>query len=91
MLDLMKEGLSRPDKIVNIRNIPGLDKILFDSKKGLTIGPNVTLADMEADRVIKENYFALFLAVGSCGNTSITQHGYYGWKSGTAYPMLVFS
>ncbi|MEE8437901.1 MAG: FAD binding domain-containing protein [Candidatus Neomarinimicrobiota bacterium] len=63
LLDLMKEGLSRPDKIVNIRNIPGLDKILFDSKKGLTIGPNVTLADMEADRVIKEK---LFRVVSGC-------------------------
>ncbi len=63
MLDLIKEGLSRPGKVVNIRNIQGLDKISYDSKKGLTLGPNVTLAELEADSGIKENYLALHQAV----------------------------
>ena len=30
VLDLIKEGLIQPQKIVNIRNIPGLDKISFE-------------------------------------------------------------
>ena len=34
VFDWVKEGLLQPEKIVNIRNIPGLDKISFDKKKG---------------------------------------------------------
>ncbi len=63
VLDLVKEGLVQPQKIVNIRNIPGLDKISYDAKKGLSIGANVTLADIESNEEIKEKYLALHQAV----------------------------
>ena len=32
LLDLMKEGLAKPEKIINIKNITGLDQIDFDEK-----------------------------------------------------------
>ena len=63
VLDWVKEGLLKPEKIVNIRNIPGLDRMGFDSKEGMRIGSNVTLASIEASPEVKEHYYALYQAV----------------------------
>ena len=63
VFDWVKEGLLQPQKIVNIRNIPGLDNISYDNKKGLSIGSNVTLAEMASSSEIKNNYRALHQAV----------------------------
>ena len=63
LFDLVKEGLIQPRKIVNIRNIPGLDNISFDAKDGLRIGANVTLAELETNPEIEARYFALHQAV----------------------------
>ena len=63
VFDLVKEGLLKPQKIINIRNIPGLDKIGYDPKKGLSIGSNVTLAEIASNPDIKTHYLALHQAV----------------------------
>ena len=63
VFDLVKEGLLKPQKIINIRNIPGLDKIGYDPKKGLSIGSNVTLAEIASNQDIKTHYLALHQAV----------------------------
>lgn len=63
VFDLVKEGLVKPQKIVNIRNIPGLDSMGFDKKNALRIGANVTLAELASNEEIKKNYLALHLAV----------------------------
>lgn len=63
VFDLVKEGLLKPVKIINIRNIPGLDMITYDKKAGLRIGCNVTLADIASNELIKTNYLALHQAV----------------------------
>ena len=43
LLDLMKENLASPTRLVNLRRIPGLDQIATDDN-GLRIGALVTLA-----------------------------------------------
>lgn len=63
LLDLMKEGLAQPGKVININNIKGLDQITFDAKTGLRIGANATLASIEQNDLIKKNYLALHQAV----------------------------
>ena len=63
VLDWVKEGLLKPQTLINIKNIPGLDKIRMDSKEGLRIGANVTLAEMASDPQIKSSYLALHQAV----------------------------
>ncbi len=62
VLDLVKEGLIQPKTIVNVRNIPGLNKISFDDN-GLRIGANVTLAEIEGNEAVKTRYAALHEAV----------------------------
>ena len=71
VFDWVKEGLLKPEKIINIRNIPGLDKISYDHKEGLSIGANVTLAEMASNQKIKENYLALHQAVNDAATPQI--------------------
>ena len=63
VFDWVKEGLLKPQRIINIRNIPGLDKIGYDPKKGLSLGSNVTLAELASNPDIKTHYLALHQAV----------------------------
>jgi len=63
VFDWIKEGILKPEKIINIRNIPGLDQITFDKKEGLSIGSNVTLAELASNEEIKTKYWALHQAI----------------------------
>jgi xanthine dehydrogenase YagS FAD-binding subunit len=58
LLDLMKDGISSPKRLVNIRNIDGLNTISEDDR-GLRIGPLATLAQIEEHPVIQKKYTAL--------------------------------
>ena len=71
LLDLMKEGLVKPHKIINISQIEGLDQIAFDKKDGLRMGANVTLAQIEAHPQVKEMYLALHQAVAHAGTPQL--------------------
>jgi xanthine dehydrogenase YagS FAD-binding subunit len=62
LLDLIKERLVEPAMIVNVRNIPGLDKISMD-EDGLKIGANCTLADIERNADVKKYYPGLQKAI----------------------------
>ena len=90
LLDMMKEHLLEPTRLVNIRNIPGLDKIQFDEKSGLKIGPLVTLAQIESDPQIQKNYGALAEACGARGDAADPQHGHRRRKPRPATALLVF-
>lgn len=71
LLDLMKEGLCKPETIVNIKNIAGLDRIVFDKKKGLKIGANATLSQIASNPFVKEHYLALYQAAGQAGTPQL--------------------
>lgn len=58
LLDRMKEGLDAPTRLVNLRTIPGLDRIRQEPH-GLTVGPLVTLATLGADPIVRQRYTAL--------------------------------
>ena len=70
-MDLMKEGLVNPSTIVSIKSIPGLDNISYDDQSGLSIGANVTLAELESHMDIKQKYLALHLAVAHAGTSQL--------------------
>lgn len=58
LLDRMKEGLSSPKRIVNLRTIPGLDGVDIDAA-GLRVGPLVTLAALAAHTPLRLHYRAI--------------------------------
>lgn len=70
LLDRLKEGLEAPERLVNIRNIRGLDRI-EDSRNGLSIGPLVTLTRLSEDKLLLERYRALAQAAGRAATPQI--------------------
>ncbi len=71
VMDLMKEGLITPEKVVNVANISGLDEIEYGAKSGLRIGANVKLSAIEKDANIKTNYLALHLSVAKAATPQL--------------------
>lgn len=64
LLDLMKERVVTPKKLVNLKRIPGLNEVTFDEKEGTRIGPLVTLAQVAAQEELGRLYPALTAACG---------------------------
>ena len=58
LLDLMKQGLLRPARVVNLRDVPGLDAIAED-EGGVRIGALVTLEQFAAHAMLRQRYTAL--------------------------------
>src|SRR3954471_24356045 len=56
VLDLMKEHLFEPTRLVDIREIKELDYIKDDPKEGAKIGPLVTVAKLAEDPTILKRY-----------------------------------
>jgi xanthine dehydrogenase YagS FAD-binding subunit len=53
LLDLMKEGIVTPARLVNLKTIAGLDGIRYDARDGLVLGALATLARIDADAAIR--------------------------------------
>jgi xanthine dehydrogenase YagS FAD-binding subunit len=70
LLDRLKEGLEAPERLVNIRNIRGLDRIEED-KNGLRIGPLVSLTRLSEDKLLLSRYTALAQAAGRAATPQI--------------------
>jgi xanthine dehydrogenase YagS FAD-binding subunit len=58
LLDLMKDDISAPKRLVNIRNIQGLNEIRED-EQGLHIGPLATLTEIGEHQTIQKKYTAI--------------------------------
>src|SRR4051812_33887381 len=69
VVDLMKEHLAEPTRLVNIRNIAGLDYIKADGEV-LRIGPLATLAKIAADKTVRDRAVAL---ADACGHAATPQ------------------
>lgn len=70
LLDLMKDGISSPQRVVNIRNIKDLDAI-SEQGQALQIGPLATLTQIEEHPVIQKKYTALSEAAGRAATPQI--------------------
>jgi xanthine dehydrogenase YagS FAD-binding subunit len=71
LLDLMKEGILKPSRLVNLRSIPGLDQIRLDEKQGLELGALVTLAQIADHAEIRRRYGALSEAAGHAATPQV--------------------
>ena len=70
VVDLMKEHLVAPTRLVNIRNLPDLHFIRSESS-GLSVGPLVTLAELSDHADIQKKYRALAQAAGHAATPQI--------------------
>jgi xanthine dehydrogenase YagS FAD-binding subunit len=77
LLTTMKDYTSRPTRIVNLKNIPDLNKITVTAR-GLTIGALVTLTELEEHAEVKKNYPGLAEAAHSIATPQIRNLGTVG-------------
>lgn len=54
-----RTGVWRPDTVVCMQHVPGLDSITFNDDDGLTLGALVTVQDIEQSDVVRSRYPAL--------------------------------
>jgi xanthine dehydrogenase YagS FAD-binding subunit len=71
LLDLLKENLLAPTRVVSLAQIPGLDAIVELPQGGLRIGSMATLASLAEHPVVRKRYFALADALRSAASPQI--------------------
>ena len=77
LLTTMKDYMTRPTRIVNLKNIKGLNRLSLDAK-GLTIGALVTLSDLEEHQPTRKNIPGLAEAAHSVASPQIRNLGTVG-------------
>jgi xanthine dehydrogenase YagS FAD-binding subunit len=78
LLTTMKDYLTRPTRVVNLKGIRGLDRIEGDGKKGLRVGALVTLAQLEENAVVRRDFPGLAEAAHSVATQQIRNLGTVG-------------
>ena len=83
LLGLMKDRITgpkmaMPELLVNVKTIPGFDRIDGASSGGLTIGPTATLFELESHPLVLAGFAALAQAARSVATTSIRYVGTIG-------------
>ena len=71
LLDLMKEGLLQPRSILDLHDVPGLDRVAVGADGMLRIGAMVTLAQIAADESIRMQAAALAQAAASSASPQL--------------------
>ncbi|QRN93747.1 FAD binding domain-containing protein [Archangium violaceum] len=59
LLDLMKNGVVAPRRVVNLKTIKGLDGVRFEARQGLELGALVTLARLSRESEVRRRFVAL--------------------------------
>jgi xanthine dehydrogenase YagS FAD-binding subunit len=77
LLTTMKDYTSRPSRLVNLKNIRGLDRITLNAR-GLTIGALVTLNELEEHAGVRKSFPGLSEAAHSIATPQIRNLGTVG-------------
>jgi 4-hydroxybenzoyl-CoA reductase subunit beta len=78
LLPSMKQGIFRPNYLVNLCSVPLMDRIEFDDGSGLRIGALVRLRTLERDPLIREHYPMIAQAAEAIGSVQLRQMGTVG-------------
>ena len=71
VVDHLKEHLLEPPRVVDIKRIPGLDKITVEADGSLRIGTLVTLARVAAHEAVRKTHPALARACGEAASPQV--------------------
>jgi xanthine dehydrogenase YagS FAD-binding subunit len=71
VIDHLKEHLLEPPRVVDLKTIPGLDKITAEGDGSLRIGALVTLAKVAASTAIRKTHPALALACAEAASPQV--------------------
>ncbi len=76
VLDLLKERLAQPQRLINLKSIPGLSYI--KAGDGLEIGALTTIAEIAENAEVRQNYAALAEAAESIATPQLRNMGTLG-------------
>jgi aerobic carbon-monoxide dehydrogenase medium subunit len=88
---LMKQGLYEPKSLINIKKIPELRGIKYDSKDGLTIGALVTHRELETSALVRERFPVLCDAEREVANIRVRHMGTIGGNLASGEPLTDLS
>jgi carbon-monoxide dehydrogenase medium subunit len=88
---LMKQGLYQPKALVNIKRIPELKGIRFDSTDGLIVGALVTHRELEMSALVKEKFPVLCQAEREVANIRVRNMGTVGGNLASGEPLTDLS
>ena len=75
LLVKMNHGALKPKAVIALKHISGLDKISFDSEKGLSIGATALLADVASHADVLKYYPAVAAAALETANVQVRNMG----------------
>ncbi len=75
LLVKMKQRRLVPRHVVNLKRIPGLDRIVFDGGAGLRVGALATLEELNRSAAVRDRFPMLHDAVASMGTLEIRHRG----------------
>ncbi|MCB9057990.1 MAG: xanthine dehydrogenase family protein subunit M [Calditrichae bacterium] len=78
VLGLLKDHIESPEKLINLKNIPGLDKIEYVQGSGLKIGSMVKISAIAQHPLIREKYTVLAEAAESVASPQLRNVGTLG-------------
>ena len=67
----IREHLRRPQYVVNIKRVPGIDGLSYDSIEGLRVGAAVTARTLELMPEVRQNYLGLAQALRELGSIQV--------------------
>lgn len=82
----IKEHIRAPDFVVNMKKIPGLDRLNYDAAQGLRFGPLVTAREIETSPLTRAKYSALRQAASEIGSIQIRNRATVGGNICRASP-----
>jgi xanthine dehydrogenase YagS FAD-binding subunit len=77
LLGRLKKRIDTPERLVNLKSIPGLDAIR-ETAEGLSVGPLVKLTDLAENELVRGKYRAAAEAAESVGSVQIRNAGTVG-------------
>jgi carbon-monoxide dehydrogenase medium subunit len=86
LISQMKWGEYKPESIIALSRIPGLDNIEYDKKGGLKLGALCKIAQIEKSDIIREHYPLLSRAASVLASMEIRNRATLGGNLCTAAP-----
>ena len=71
----MRDGAIRPDYLIDLKNIPGLDYLTYDEQDGLKIGCLTKLYDIQTSKLVKEKNPSVAQAAKYVASTQVRNRG----------------
>lgn len=75
LLGLLKDGIEKPAKLIDLKALPGMDKVVYTPGKGLKIGALVTIARVAGHASIAEKYPVLSQAAKEVASPQLRNQG----------------